>query len=1376
MGILIGELNVIARIVTIFFIITYGFLNITYTLESWAGTDFRPSFRIPWIISVIGAITCIVVMIQLDIVALIGASVLLFGLFLFLKKKELTLQTGDTWNSIWASLVKTGLRKLSTGNQQLRNWRPNIIVFSGGVKNRPHLIEMAKSLVGKLGIFTNFELMENKDERTVFSKNQQVTEEQSPSGKGVYTRKYVCRDIYEGIESISRIYGFTGFEPNTILMGWPTNSRNPEAFINLVKRLRKMDYNQVFLSYNKTHDFGKYKQIDFWWSGQGRNISFAISMIRFLLSTHKWRAAKVRILMVNNQSGMGEKYYELLEQILENTRLKAEIKLINNSVEKLKLTEIMRTESVNTDLSVIELDDKQEGAFEQISNLLLNLPSSLIIKASSFFDEHSLVERTDDEKLVAFQETGNPSFDIASKLKLANKEIIANEVFNIAQKLETITTEYYNDAFGDLKSHSVLQQEEILSLVEKTLDQFDKAAKAEDLRLLRTEFLRIVNDFSFRAQTTLKDFKNVTAPHQKQALQKSTEKYLKKTDIFIQGLPQYIRIKYHWKEYSLLKADSTLTAFFKIFSLAKSRITGQQATYKIKVSRAARYFLYHKRLLLINKLIIDYALFNFESIITIRKILSGIYELAEKGKNNSLEKGKLKDIISMERDRFRATLSLQYDTTSNFYNNIGLTLESELYNDLQNLNNILARPAANFLSKPFSKAVQKDSAFYDELMVLPDIWLKNIQLYANKVYLDFFLQSLKNRIESKIRKYNYEYLTHLTSNLIIPLRDFQNQLREFTEKDSFDKPLQKDMFQIPSPEQHFNKLYEEITAMFADLPLEMSIAGDDLARALEQTNIREATEIVLNVRKTVEFSISSDLIDFVKKQTAETSNVLSKSLNRIKDSVKIINFNLNADDDQQTIEEKRLLALDFIEKLKIEEAFVLSTANTYESAFITGLKNTFAPLSSSIIAKTSGGIQKKLAQSKNQKLWNQVSTWQKTFTANLQEQIVSLVYSKSESILWMGKMEKPFSQAELANEEVYSWLDVYAPNPEIINKLPFYYAKLFSGQSGIGDDFWIGMQEEIKLAEAAIHRFKRGQPGCLIISGARNSGKTSLSKHVARKHFSSTEIYNIRAPRECTADVSLFENTILKTLHSNYSSLEQALGELQKPVVFIINDLELWWERRNNGTEVIDRLLLLIREHHQKALFIINVNSTSLAVIHKITGIQSWSLGLVSCNGFDARELHDLILLRHQAGGMTFVMEKIPENNMSAWSKARLFNRYFDISEGNPGRALNLWIASVHKVEGKTIHIRKPASQNADFLDKLSHEQILLLIQFVYHIRLSVDQLSRNLQIEKERVENQILNLWQTGILVVKFPGIYAINAALQQPLVSKLIAMKLLQ
>ena len=190
-GILIGELNVIARIVSIFFIITYGFLNITYTVESWASSDFRPSFKIPRFVSIIGALACIIVMIQLDILALITASLILVTLFFYLKNKELSLQTGDTRSSVWLSLVKTGLLKLTKVRTDARNWRPNVILFSGGAGIRPHLIETGKALVGNLGIFTNFELVEHPGEDLLFSRTARVSTESIGEHNNVITRKHL---------------------------------------------------------------------------------------------------------------------------------------------------------------------------------------------------------------------------------------------------------------------------------------------------------------------------------------------------------------------------------------------------------------------------------------------------------------------------------------------------------------------------------------------------------------------------------------------------------------------------------------------------------------------------------------------------------------------------------------------------------------------------------------------------------------------------------------------------------------------------------------------------------------------------------------------------------------------------------------------------------------------------------------------------------------------------------------------------------------------------------------------------------------------------------------------------------------------------------
>ena len=1376
-GILIGELNAIARIVTIFFIITYGFLNITYAVESWAGTDFRPSFKIPGIISIIGALACIIVMIQLDIIAMIGASLVLIGIFLFLKRRELTLQTGDTWASIWASMVKTGLGKLTASNQETRNWRPNVILFSGGVKQRPYLIEMGKALVGKLGIFTNFELVESKDEKNLFSKNQQIIAEEAQDRTGVFTRRHVCRDIYEGIESISKIYGFSGFEPNTILMGWPKNTRKPEAFANLVKSFRKLDYNQVFLNYNKEAGFGKMKRIDIWWNGKGRNISLALALMRFITSASEWRHAHIRILVINKNSNLTDRYYELIAQLLDNQRIKADVKVINNSVEQLTVSEIMRSESIQTDLTVLEMGEKDEDFFENINELVAGLKTTMIIRASSGFDELTVVTKEIDDKLTEPEEVETPVFNISEKIRLAQQEIIANEVFNVSKNLERITANFYREGF-DLPFNKVIAyQDELRSIVAKTTEQLGGASRLENPDEQKTEFLKILNDFSFRAQKSIKGFKNDVIAYQKNSLHSNTLKYFEDLDKYLKEMPAHIRIKYNWQEFRLLKADSFTTGIFKIWKLLKARITAQPAVYKIKVERAARYFLLHKRLQTQKDIYHQFALHSFEYIINIRKILSDLYELIEKGRSESSDKEKLKNIIQMEKDRFNAAIILQEETSGNFFRSMGIAMEKNLLDDLQNFNNLLERPGSNFLSKPFPKAYKNDSELLDYVSSFPETWHGNINLLINKIYLDFYLNSLKNRIEAKINKYNFDFHTTIKTSVLQPLQELKKQLEKLAQTGVADKKPEPSKFLNVDIDKHYNDLYNEITALFAELPVVMSIAGEDLSKKLEDSDFGETDEIVVSVRKTVEFSIASELIDYVKKQGLEVSASLAKSVTGIKDVIRLINFNFfdESDEESQSLDDKKKLAEDFLKKIEQQEIAISNVFSEYKGSFRKGLKNAFAPLSASIIAKTSGSIEKKFKASKTRQAMGRYAGWLNMFSGNIQQQFVKLIYSKSESILWMGRMEKPILQTGLFNEDIYAYLEKYAPSENIIKQLPFYYGKLFSGQSGIGDDFWVGMKEEVSKASSAIRRFKNGQPGCLIITGDRNSGKTGLSKYIARKFFQPGQIHNIRAPRECTADVQLFEHTLLKTLSSYHRGLDTALSELQDTSVFIINDLELWWERKSNGTVVVEKLMELIRTHHKRVLFVINLNIHSLKLLNQLTGLQSRALGHVVCSGFDARELQELIMLRHQAGGMSFTLNKKYETELTSWEYASLFNRFFDISQGNPGVTINLWLASIEKVSGKAIYIRKPASPDLLFLDKLSREHIFYLVQFVYHLRLSVTKLEEILQSEREIVQNRVMNLWQSGILIEKFPGIYSINPALQHPLVWKMKELKLI-
>ena len=107
MGILIGELNVIAELVAMFYMAAYLFINISCFLEQWSSPDFRPKFKIPIAVSLIGAIATFLLMIQLNLAATLVAVIVMMAFWFWLSKKDLVLGTGDVWFSVWTFQIST---------------------------------------------------------------------------------------------------------------------------------------------------------------------------------------------------------------------------------------------------------------------------------------------------------------------------------------------------------------------------------------------------------------------------------------------------------------------------------------------------------------------------------------------------------------------------------------------------------------------------------------------------------------------------------------------------------------------------------------------------------------------------------------------------------------------------------------------------------------------------------------------------------------------------------------------------------------------------------------------------------------------------------------------------------------------------------------------------------------------------------------------------------------------------------------------------------------------------------------------------------------------------------------------------------------------
>src|SRR5690606_13322148 len=78
--VLIGDLNAIAPIISMFFLATYGMLNFVAYIESMVSNpSYRPKFKVHWSISFAGALGCLGVMFLLSPIATIVAIVFMLG-------------------------------------------------------------------------------------------------------------------------------------------------------------------------------------------------------------------------------------------------------------------------------------------------------------------------------------------------------------------------------------------------------------------------------------------------------------------------------------------------------------------------------------------------------------------------------------------------------------------------------------------------------------------------------------------------------------------------------------------------------------------------------------------------------------------------------------------------------------------------------------------------------------------------------------------------------------------------------------------------------------------------------------------------------------------------------------------------------------------------------------------------------------------------------------------------------------------------------------------------------------------------------------------------------------------------------------------------
>ncbi|XP_061836715.1 solute carrier family 12 member 2 isoform X2 [Nerophis lumbriciformis] len=255
--ILIAELNIIAPIISNFFLASYALINFSVFHASLANSPgWRPSFKYynMWV-SLAGAVLCCVVMFVINWWAALFTNVIVLGLYIYVSYKKPDVNWGSSTQALTYHQALTHTLHLSGVEDHIKNFRPQCLVMTGYPNSRPALLDLVHSFTKNVGLMicghvrTGYRRPNFKDLATEQSRYQRWLLKNET--KAFYTPVF-ADDMRQGSQFLLQAAGLGRLRPNTLVMGFKNDWRdgdmmNVEMYMSIIHDAFDFQYGAVIL-------------------------------------------------------------------------------------------------------------------------------------------------------------------------------------------------------------------------------------------------------------------------------------------------------------------------------------------------------------------------------------------------------------------------------------------------------------------------------------------------------------------------------------------------------------------------------------------------------------------------------------------------------------------------------------------------------------------------------------------------------------------------------------------------------------------------------------------------------------------------------------------------------------------------------------------------------------------------------------------------------------------------------------------------------------------------------------------------------------------------------------------------------------------------
>ena len=386
--IFMGDINSVAKIITMFFIVTYGAICLISFLEHFsADPSYRPTFKSRWYFSLLGAILSFYLMFKVDtFYALISIGTMTIIYFYISKNNK---EKGGL-EKLFKGVIFQASRRLQIYLQkkdeesETENWRPFVICVTEDSFKSQDSFDLVRWISHKYGFGTFMHYINGQLSKNTFQKSKEVQNKLLSVSKKKNSRVYIDTIISPSYTSalaqVIQLSGISGKGNNLILFEYEsTQTEELYKVIDNFHLLAATEFDVCILR-KSFRSFGSKKSIHIWISPQDFENSNLMILLGYILLGHpEWNKAEINIFSVYEEGNFNQENKKLSTLINEG-RLpisSTNIQLIPNDKNS-RIRKIINNKSSNADLTIIgykaELLEKQKEklfkGYDKLGNVM----------------------------------------------------------------------------------------------------------------------------------------------------------------------------------------------------------------------------------------------------------------------------------------------------------------------------------------------------------------------------------------------------------------------------------------------------------------------------------------------------------------------------------------------------------------------------------------------------------------------------------------------------------------------------------------------------------------------------------------------------------------------------------------------------------------------------------------------------------------------------------------------------------------------------------------------------------------------------------------------------------------------------------------------